>query len=303
MTPRSPIGPGKRRRNLTGPLLVLPAVLVMMAITFYPIFFNFVLAFSEIKLPSLVPHFNGIENFRKLFADPLFFISIQNSLLWVLGTVPSQFLLGLATALLLNSKVKGKLFFSTAAIVPWAISPVAAAMVWSWLYQPDFGFFNVMLQNLGLGALTNRWLSNPDTALIATMIPYIWALTPVATFVLLGALQSISDSLYDAAKVDGASHLQTFWYVVLPHLRSMMGTLIILLIFFSIGSSISFVYPMTGGGPANTTMVADLYIFNATSKRLQFDLGAAASTLIFLLVVAIAILYVYLQRPSKTTGK
>jgi multiple sugar transport system permease protein len=249
-----------------------------------------------VKLPSLAARFIGMANFDRLFADPLFFLSVKNSVLWILVTVPCQFLLGLATALLLNSKIRWKLFFSTAAIVPWAVSPVAAAMVWSWLYHPDVGLFNVTLNSIGLSFLATRWLSNPNTALFATMVPYIWSLTPVATFVLLGALQSISESLYEAAKVDGASRLEIFWYIVLPHLRPMMVTLILLLVFFSIGSSISFVYPMTGGGPANSTMVADLYIYNATSKRLEFELGAAASGLMFVFVVAIAVVYVLLQR-------
>lgn len=291
-----------KQKKITGLLLVLPTFVAMISLTFYPIFLNFILGFSKVELPSLSTRFSGLHNYVELFRDPLFHTALINSAIWVAGTVPIQLLLGLGTALVLNQRLKGRLFFSAAAIIPWSVSPVASAMVWSWLYHPDFGFINTTLMRLGLSGLTERWLSNPNTALPATIVAYIWAGAPVATFVLLGALQSISSSVYDAAEVDGASRLQIFRYVVLPHLKPIMRTLILLLTFFSISSSISYVYPMTGGGPANATMVADLYIYDIIVKDLRFELGAAASCLLFFVTLFMAMINVYLQRLSEREG-
>src|SRR5262249_47212435 len=224
----------------------------------------------------------GLANFAHLAADARFRRSLGTTLYFASVAVSLELLLGLGLALVLHRRFKGRGLARTAALVPWALPTVVAARLWEWIYNPDFGILNHLLQRAGLLAGPRSWLGDPFWALHAAILADVWKTTPFAALILLAGLAAIPPELERAAQVDGATPAAVFFRVTLPLLRPALA---VTLLFRFLDSLRIFdaVYVLTGGGPADTTETLAVYVYKTLFQTLRFGYGSALAGAVFLL--------------------
>jgi multiple sugar transport system permease protein len=274
-------------------LFVLPAGLIIGAVTVYPILYVLWLSLHERLLIGSVSRFIGLENFVRLWNDARFWNALGNTLYFTVVSVVLEIILGLAIAMLLHRAFKGKGFMRAIVLIPWAIPTVVAAKMWEWMYNGDFGVLNYLL-----GAHIN-WLGSAAWALNAAIFLDVWKTTPFVALLLMAGLHTIPKELYQAAKVDGASPWVTFLRVTLPLLRPL---LLVVLIFRTIDAFRVFdtIYVLTGGGPGNTTETLSIYAYKVLFQTLQFGYGSTLAVTVFFLVGLITLVYVRALRTGPT---
>lgn len=270
-------------RDMDAYWFILPNYIIYLVFVLVPVFWVLVLSLTRYDFTS-APRFLGLGNYLRLFGDPVFLEALGNTFVYWISTVSVSLVVGLLLAVLLNRRdLKGRSLFRAAYYLPNVLSLVAVSMIWLWMYDPARGVFNTILRELGLPA--SQWLSDQDIALGAVIVPGIWVLVGFNMVVYLSGLQNISDELYEAATVDGASAFRKFWSITIPMLRP---TSFFLIVMTSIQSFRSFdqIYVMTRGGPANATTTLSYEIFE---NGFQFyNMGyASAMSVVMLVIVAI----------------
>lgn len=254
---------------------VLPTFVVMVCVFGLPLVFSFYLSFTGWSLTQALftGRFVGLANYEDLLTDPGFTGALGITFGYTAATVAAQMILGLGIAMLLNVDLPGMRFFRTALIVPMMITPIVGALCWKLLFDPSHGVFN---QWIGQQIV---WLGRPDTALAAIWVVGVWQSTTYVTLILLAGLRSLPSEPLEAASIDGASRMQAFWYVTLPMLRPFLLVALLLRTIFEF-RAFDNIYAMTGGGPANATMVLSMYTYLMSFVQFDFSLGAAAAWLI-----------------------
>ena len=195
----------------------LPTLVTLALVLAYPISYAAYLSFHRVALADLrrgVFPFVGFENYRRIFADPLFLLSLKNTLLFTAVSVGAEIVLAVAIALLISERsVWTGRATQVLILLPYAVPPIANGQIWAFLYSFDFGFLNRILFALGIIETPINWTGNPQTALLALTIPYIWRTLPFAVLLIHAALEGIAPEVYEAAAMDGATAWQRFWYV------------------------------------------------------------------------------------------
>ena len=266
-------------------LFLLPALSFYFVFELFPIFYSLYISFFEWHIIGDV-RFVGLENYLKMFSDPVFIIALRNTFIYTIVTVPIQIILGLAIALLLNQGIKGKVIFRALYYIPVITSWTVVSLIWKWIYDPVYGFLNYVLLSLGVIKEPIRWLQDPSIALYAVMLVTIWKGIGWNMVIFLAGLQTIPQSLYDAALIDGANRWRRFRYITLPLLRPVIATVTVLL---TIGALNAFVqiYILTAGGPLHSTEVINTYLYKNAFSYLNF--GYASSMALFLLTITLTI--------------
>ncbi|MGF1512547.1 MAG: carbohydrate ABC transporter permease [Elainellaceae cyanobacterium] len=293
----------RSQEQLTGWLLLLPALLLLLLVFAYPIGRAFWLSlFTENLGTNLEPVFSGFSNYSRMAIDGRFWQSIWNTTVFTVIALSLELVLGIAIALLLHQSFKGRGIVRTIAILPWALPTALIALTWTWIFNDQFGVWNDMLLRLGVIDSPVNWLGNPTLALLATIAADVWKTTPFVSILLLAGLQSISDDLYEAHAIDGASPWQSFRRITLPLLLPQI--LIAMLFRFAQSFGIfDLVQVMTGGGPAGATEMVSLYIYATVMRYLDFGYGAALVTITFLiLILAVAIAALIINRLRRDTA-
>jgi len=271
-----------------------PATLFILVLVAYPLadaFWTSLHRFN-LKRPNAFP-FVGIDNYLELATGEPFLHSLSVTLTFTglaLGLVMS---LGLGIALLLNEPFRGRAILRGMLLIPWAIPPVASGMMWRWILNGNVGALNGALAGLGISQAYYGWLSDPRTALLAVVGAHVWNSMPLAGLVLLAALQSVPNELYDAAKVDGASMVDRFWAVTFPWLIQPLVTVLILetLLAFRV---FDLVYVLTSGGPGDATTVLAWLTYQTAFTYLDLGRGNAYAFLMALGVGLLTVMYVRL---------
>ena len=281
---------GLRRRRLGPYLAIVPGLLLVAAVIFYPILDTIRLSLYDVRLIQ-IGEFLGLGNYSVLAQDPLFWRVLRQTLFWTASSVSLKLVLGLALALLLNEKFRGRKVFRALLLIPWAMPQVAAAIVWRWMYEPNFGYLNDLLGGLGLMNDPIIWLGNARSAFVAAVVTDTWTGLPFMAFVFLAGLASIDRSLYEAAKIDGANAWGRFRYVTLPQLGPviLVATLVSAIWTFN---AFNVVYALTGGGPLNATDIMVTYTYTQAFERLEFGLAAALATITFVILLVFSLVYV-----------
>jgi len=261
----------------------------------FPIFYSLYISFFEWHIIGDV-RFVGLENYFKMFSDPVFIVALRNTFIYTVVTVPTQIFFGLAIALLLNQKIRGKVTFRALYYIPVITSWTVVSLIWKWIYDPVYGFLNYVLLSLGAIREPVRWLQDPSVALCAVMLVTIWKGIGWNMVIFLAGLQTIPQSLYDAALIDGANRWRRFRYITLPLLRPVIATVTVLL---TIGALNAFVqiYILTAGGPLHSTEVINTYLYKNAFSYLNF--GYASSMAMFLLALTLTISIVQRKVLSK----
>jgi multiple sugar transport system permease protein len=284
----------KRRTDLFPYSLVTPALAVTILIIFFPIIQTATMSlFNYVIWKPKDNRFIGLGNYLQALKDEVFWISLKNTLIWIVGVISLQLLLGFATALLLNRDFKWRGLARSLILIPWVTPSVITALMWRWMYDGNNGVINDLLVRIGLLKSYFPWLANSSTALPAIMIALMWQGFPFFAIMILAGLQAIPKSLYEAAEVDGATTWQQFARITLPMLVPILFTSILLRIIW-VANSMDVIYVMTGGGPGYATHTLPVYSFIRAYKALDF--GYASTIAIFLTFLLIAIVAGYVIR-------
>lgn len=258
---------------------ILPALLIYIVFAIYPILQSFYYSlmdwdgFTEMT-------FIGLDNFKRLFQDPLFWNAVKNNIYVVLASVFGQIPIALFFALLLNRQLKGVKIFRTIGFLPVVLSTVVISLTWNLIYNTKHGLLNGILEAIGLGTLTQNWLGDTKWAMLAVLVTIIWQFIGLYLIIFLAALQNIPDEVLEAAKIDGASEWKTTWKITIPMIWDTIIVAVILCISGSL-KTFDLIYVMTNGGPAHSTNVMALYMFNETFHNLKYGYGSAVSVFIF----------------------
>ena len=282
-----------RSQRLTAAWLIAPAAVIGITFVLIPIALAFTLAFTNAKLVSPQgPQFVGVDNFTRMFHDPVFWKSLRNTILFAIFVVPIQAGFALLLALLVNVKVKGVNFFRTVYFLPVVTSMVVISMLWLFMYRPD-GLINALLSKVGITG--PDWLGNPNTALAAILFMSVWQGVGFHMVIWLSGLQTISRDMYEASSIDGASSWQNFRFITWPALRQ-TRTFILITITISAFSLFTQVQVMTQGGPLDSTTTIVYQIVRAGYAQQQTGYASAMSLVFFVLVLAVSLVQRFLTR-------
>ncbi len=283
--------------NVLPYVLLSPAVLATLVVVFYPMVQAVITSlYNNILWKPRGVRFIGLDNYIAIWNDPVFWSSLGRTAIWIGVTVPSQLLLGLVTALLLNQQFKWRALARSLILIPWALPSVVIGLMWAWIYNPQVGLLNDLLLRMGLLQSAVPWLANPSTSLYAIIAALVWQGFPFFAIMILAGLQTIPHSLYEAADIDGASDWQQFWHITLPALKGVLVTAVMLRIIW-VANSIDVIYVMTGGGPGYATHTLPLYALKRTYASMDFGYGSALAVSFSLLLLGA--IYLYLRRAGK----
>ncbi len=284
------------RDQMTGWVLVLPALLLLILVFAYPIGRALWLSLFTRNLGTkLQPIFAGLDNYVRMVGDGRFWQSYWTTTVFTVTSVCLELLLGLGIALVLNRSFRGRNLVRTIAILPWALPTALIGLAWTWIFNDQFGVVNDILIRLGVIKIGINWLGEPTLAMVSVIFADVWKTTPFISILLLAGLQSISADLYEAHAIDGATPWQSFRQITLPLL--MPQILIALLFRFAQAFGIfDLITVMTGGGPGGATEVVSLYIYATIMRYLDFGYGAALVVVTFLLLVMVVAIVAFLLR-------
>ncbi len=271
-------------------LMILPAALLITAFSIYPVLQGIYASFFRIESATLAMRFAGIENYRRLLNQPLFWSSLLRTLIWVSTTTVAQLVLGLGISLLVHQELKGRNIGRGLVLFPYLVPAIVVALTWRFVLDPTLGVFNRMLMDFGLIERPIAFLSNPRTALLFVIIAGIWKYTPFVVIMLLARLQVVPVELEEAARLDGAGSWQVFRHITLPWL---MPVIIITLLLRTIWTFNEFdmVYLFAFGGPLFATTTLPVLV-----RYLAFDarqIGSAAATATLMVVILLVMAWGY----------
>ncbi|ALS24961.1 carbohydrate ABC transporter permease [Paenibacillus naphthalenovorans] len=280
----------KLKENLAGYLFILPNFLGVFLFVVFPLLFSLVMVFIDW---DYMMGFSGIEwvglaHFKKLMTDEYFLQSLKNNFIFTAVTVPSAMAIGLVIAVILNKFVYLKNFLRVLFFLPYVSSIVAISIVWSVMYNPTNGPINGTLRSLDIENLPG-WLASPDWALPAIIIMVVWTYTGYTMVLYMAGLQGVPKDLYEAASIDGATGMKSFFKITVPMLKP-TSFLIAVTLIISTFQVFAAVAVMTKGGPLNSTMVLAYYIYIQAFQYYEMGYAAAMSWVLFLIIFVITIL-------------
>lgn len=282
---------GLSRRQLAWAFF-LPAVLMLVAVLGFPAVRLIWLSMHTIRLdqPWLGEPYVGLKNYDFVLHNSSFWSTIELSAYFTVGAVAAELVLGLCIALVVNEQFRGRGLMRAAMLVPWAIPAILSAKLWNWLYSPQVGAFNGLLNILHITSGTVDPLGNPIWAMPAVILADVWKNTPFVGLILLAGLQVVPDELYEAARVDGAGVLQRFAYITLPLIK---GSIIVALLFRTLTAfqTYDLVVGLTDGGPGNDTEILSLHAYRVLFSFLNFGQGSTIAAILALICIVVAAIY------------
>ncbi len=291
--------PGRRtgrwsvwRSRLTPYVFIAPNLVLFSVFIFFPLLYA---AFISVHEWTLIdsPTFTGTRNYERLVSDRQFWQSLRNTVVYSLATVPTSLVIGLFLAIGLNRDLVGRTFLRSIYFLPVVISSVATALLAAWLFNDNYGVVNALLRELGVGPVA--WLSTPRWALPSIIVTTLWVRVGFCMVVYLAALQSISPSYYEAARIDGATRWQQFRFVTWPLLRPTTFLLLILNVIYSF-QVFDLIYVMTGGGPGFSTTMIVQYIYQAAFASSEMGYASAMGMVLFVLILLFTLVQWRLNR-------
>jgi len=282
----------KKKEKIITLLIILPALVSIFFFYYCFTGWNFLISLTDWK--GFIPSYNlvGFKNYVTLFHDPIFWTSLKNNLLLILLFVPGVILIGLILAVLIDQKVRGANVFRTIYLLPFALSFVVTAALWTWMYSPRVGTINVLLGKLGLGFLKSGWITDPTIVMYCIIIALIWQFFGYSGIIFLAGIRSIPESQIAAAKVDGASSFTLYRRIVFPQLKASFVTAFIIFMCFAL-KAFDFIWVLNRGGPGYSSHILGVTMYKETFALDKFAYGAAYSTIILVLSLVIVVPFLY----------
>ncbi|QWW70685.1 carbohydrate ABC transporter permease [Rhizobium sp. WYJ-E13] len=295
-------------------IFLAPTLLILAIVAGWPLFRTIYFSFTNASLTNLGDaQFVGFDNYlswvtlksgrtiyRGLLADPAWWGAVWNTAKFTLFSVTIETALGLIVALVLNAQFVGRGIVRAAILIPWAIPTIVSAKMWAWMLNDQFGILNDMFLGLGLISQKIAWTADPNTAMIAVLIVDVWKTTPFMALLILAALQMVPADIYEAAKIDGINPIKVFWRLTLPLIRP---AIMVAVIFRMLDAMRIFdlIYVLTPNNAQTKTMSVmareNLFDFD------KFAYGATASTILFLIIASVTVLYIWLGRVKLGGGE
>jgi len=287
------------KKNWPGYLLIAPAVIMVLALSLYPLIRGIYLSFLDYNLVRpFDPAFNtfaGLKNYKEIIHNEIFIQSLGNTVKWMVVNVVVQLVMAMLLALVLNRKLRGRGIYRTLVLVPWAVPASIAAMTFTFLYNANVGIINILAQKLGLITESISWLGNVGPAFWCVVFVAIWKGIPFQMIFILAALQGISADVYESAQIDGATRWQTFWRITLPIIKEPVAISTILNL-IGIVSSFNTIWLMTGGGPLYSTEIIYTFAYREAFINHNFGTASAASVILFVFMAVISGVYLNMVR-------
>lgn len=262
--------------------LMLPAVILLSITIIGPLINAIGISFQDYSLLQREHSWNNFANYTDILTSRDFYHSFRITLQYVVVAVGLDLLIGLAMALLLNQNIRFRTFFRSIVMIPWAIPTIVTALIFLWIYQPDFGILNYTLKSLGIINEKITWLGSFDFALGAIVVVAVFRQTPLVGVMLLAGMQNISQSLYEAAKIDGASRFRILINITIPLLKPVITSVTLMMIVQNFQMFTLF-YTLTGGGPADATKSLAILTYEVAFER--YDLGKGSAIGVIWLIV------------------
>lgn len=289
---------GRLSDSNVGILLILPGLAAFVTIIMYPFIDAILMSFTNRSL--MFPDYDWVqlENYRKVFKDPYFPKTLLTTGIFVLGSTVLPYILGMLWAIVLNQGFRGSEFLRGVTLVNWIIPGTAIGFLWSWIFNGQYGILNNILKTLGILETGIPWLGQTNTALLCVVIARTWQMLPWYMAFLLGGLQSVSLEQVEAAHIDGANNLQTFFQVILPGMKQ---TAMLVFVLGLIGNLQHFDLPwtMVQGGPARATTTLSIEVYTTAFKNWNMGKAATVGTVWAVLLAAFSTIYLKLNSDEK----
>lgn len=282
-----------RTRRL-GFLLALPAIIYITIFLVVPLVYNIWLSISDANGSNLITgdyHPTGFANYKEMLASPGFWNGVKLSAVFTVASLALQFLVGYALALFFRKPFPGNGIIRALLLVAWILPAVVTGTIFRWMFDSDFGVINYFLTSMHLVDKPVMWLTGPTTAMVAVVVANLWVGMPFNMLLILSGLHTIDDGLYEAAEVDGAGPIRTFFSITEPLMRPVVFSLLLLGV-INTYKVFDLIYTMTKGGPVEATTTLPIFTYLQTFKVFDFGNGAAASMLTMVLPLALSWFYV-----------
>ena len=277
-------------------VFIWPAVLVVLAVTLFPLVYSLAISFQQLRLvPPSPPRFIGLANYQTLLAQPRFWQVLGNTGTIAVLSVAIQYVAGFGIALALHAKVPGERLFRVAFLLPMLMAPVAVALIWRMLFHSTLGPINQLFTALGMPNLP--FVTDPIWAKAALIIVEVWQWTPFVVLLMLAGLQSLPEDIYEAARLEDASAWTQFWTITFPLLLPISMAVVFIRLIEAM-KIVDTVFVLTGGGPGTATETLTLYAYQEGLKKFNLGYTSALSFAFLVIVLVVGTLYLALLKPQ-----
>lgn len=283
----------ERRYAFLGLMLIAPTVLIFSAVIVYPLISAIYLSFFKIFTPTLEGSWVGLANYRDILASGSFWSSLGKTLIWTVGTLSLQILFGIGMALVLHQNIWFRSFARSLILFPYFISTVVAVLVWKWVFNDLYGILNHLLITAGLTDMPVDYLGAMPNAMVTVILIGAWKYFPFVVIAVLARLQSIPESLYESARIDGAGPISRFFDVTLPQLREVLVVIIMLRAIWDF-KEFDLIWLLTGGGPIASTETLPIVVYREAFSMNQ--MGMAAAWAVMMMAVLLLFMVVYIRK-------
>ncbi len=271
-------------------VFVLPALIIVGVLLIYPIFSSLYYSMTTKHLIRPSYDFVGLANYQAVLSDPNFFKAFLTSIVWTICSLVGQLIIGFTSALAINRVKVGKSVYRTLMIIPWAFPSIVIALSWKWILNGVSGFLPNILVQLGICSELPQFLSDNSLVFLTLIFINVWFGAPMIMVNVLSALQTIPQDQYEAAQIDGASKLQQFWHITVPHIKIVVGLLVVLRTIW-VFNNFDMIYLLTGGGPANATTTVPIYAYNMGWGTKMLGKSSAVTMLLLAFLLLVCIVY------------
>lgn len=276
--------------KLTSAAFILPAILVVGLLLLYPVATSIFYSFTSKHLIKSKWDFVGLDNYIKVLTDKDFLKAFLTSVKWTACSLIGQILVGFTAALALEKIKRGRGIYRTILIIPWAFPSIVIALSWKWILNGVYGFVPNMLVKLGICSTVPQFFSSAELVFGTLVFINIWFGAPLIMVNVLSALQTVPKDQYEAAQLDGASGWQSFIHITLPHIRVVVGLLVVLRTIW-VFNNFDTIYLITGGGPADLTATVPIYAYNVGWGLKQLGVSSAVTVLLLIFLLAVCMVY------------
>jgi len=278
--------------------LLFPVILLVTVFSLYPLLRGIYLGFTDYRLGDSIS-FNGLDNYIQLFNDEYFWNSFKIGMIWTVIVTALQVSLGLVLALLLNNKIRFASFYTVLILLPWATPPIIRGILWRQMYDPSAGAVNILLSDMGIISSPINWLSSFEYVIPAVIVAGVWGEISKAAIFLLAGLQTISNDLYEASKIDGARLWDQFWHITIPSLKPVLAAIISLTFMWNF-NTFGIIWVLTQGGPGGLTRLPMLAAYEEGFRYGYIGYAAAIGNVMVIILSLVLFMYIRVQLRERT---
>ncbi len=278
-----------KRKYKIESLLFLPTLLILFVTIAYPFISNFYYSFTDFTLVKPVKSFVFLDNYIRIIQSDYFIETIMRTVVWTCTNIFFMLTLGMATALLLDSNVRGTTIIKASILIPWVLPEIVTGYSWKWMFSADYGIVNYWLETLNIIQADFSWFRNGTTAMGVAILANVWRAFPFMALMLYARLKTLSRDQIEAAKIDGANTLQSFLHITLPYLKGTIQILSLLSFIWTF-NAFGIIYSLTGGGPINKTETFPFIVQKTAFQYYKFGEASTMSIIMFFIMITVLLI-------------